>query len=120
MFVSVLAEADNHDIFSIGVVIAGFGYGAITSCWETTVQHFVGPRKWSKLHSTLETVSGSMLALFVVGISFIVENYKGLQLVMFVLGIVLFGITGLWILLLIASMIITKVRAVRLGKNWLL
>lgn len=120
IIVSVLAKADNHDMFSIGVVISGFGYGAITSCWETTVQEFVGPRKWPKIQSSLETVSGCLLGLFFVGISFIVENEKGLQQVMFIQGIVLLGITTIWIVLVVVSMCVSKIRAVRLGKNFLL
>lgn len=101
-------------------MISGFGYGAITSCWETTVQDFVGPRKWPKIQSTLETVSGSLLVIFFVGICFVVENEKGLQEVMFILGIVLLGITTIWLFLVIVSMCVSKIRAVRLGRNWLL
>ncbi|KAF9405131.1 hypothetical protein HW555_013999, partial [Spodoptera exigua] len=84
-----LAGADNHDSFSIGCVIAGFGYGAVSCCWETAVQDFVGARKWPKLHSPLETISGTLLAVFVVGISFIVDKERGLQTAMFILAITL-------------------------------
>lgn len=118
-FLAVLAEANNHDMFSIGIVVAGFGYGAITSCWETTIQDFVGARKWPKLHSTLETLTGCLLTSFVVGISFVIGTEGGLQLVMFIMGVTLFGITILWTVLVAVSIYVTKVRSMRLGKRWL-
>lgn len=118
LFVAVLAVADNHDSFSIGCVIAGFGYGAISCCWETAVQDFVGARKWPKLHSPLETISGTLLAVFVVGISFIVDQERGLQLAMFILAIILSVITFVWLIIAIAYIYITKLKSVRLNKRW--
>ncbi|KAI5641167.1 chitin binding peritrophin-A domain-containing protein [Phthorimaea operculella] len=83
---TLLAEAKNHDTFSFGCVIAGFGYGAITSCWETAVQEFVGARKWPKLHSTLETLSVSLLAGIILGLSFVIKQASDLQFCMFIVG----------------------------------
>lgn len=114
----VLAVADNHDSFSIGCVIAGFGYGAISCCWETAVQDFVGARKWPKLHSPLETISGILLAVFVVGISFIVDQERGLQYAMFILAIILSIITIVWFIIAIAYIYITKLKSIRLNKRW--
>ncbi|XP_075972243.1 uncharacterized protein LOC142974033 isoform X2 [Anticarsia gemmatalis] len=115
----VLAEADNHDSFSIGCVIAGFGYGAISCCWETAVQDFVGARKWPKLHSPLETISGLIITVFVIGISFIVDQDRGLQLAMFILAIILSIITVIWLVIALIYFYITKLRNRRLGKRWL-
>lgn len=107
-------------MFSIGIVIAGFGYGAISSCWETTIQDFVGPRKWPKIHSTLETISGCILTGFVVGLSFIIDTKNGLQLVMFIMAITLATITFIWFLIVIVSLYKDNVRSSRLAKRWLL
>ncbi|KAF9822826.1 hypothetical protein SFRURICE_000895 [Spodoptera frugiperda] len=112
----VLAEADNHDSFSIGCVIAGFGYGAVSCCWETAVQDFVGARKWPKLHSPLETISGALLAVFVVGISFIVDEERGLQTAMFILAITLSVISFIWLIISICYIYMTKLKSIRIGK----
>ncbi|PZC82518.1 hypothetical protein B5X24_HaOG210267 [Helicoverpa armigera] len=115
----VLADADNHDSFSIGCVIAGFGYGAISCCWETAVQDFVGARKWPKLHSPLETISGTLLAVFVFGISFIVDHERGLQFAMFILAIILSIISFLWLIIAVTYIYRTKLKSVRIGKRWM-
>ncbi|CAK1551951.1 unnamed protein product [Leptosia nina] len=113
----VLAADNNHDSYSIGCVIAGFGYGAVTSCWEGTVQDYVGARKWPKVHSALETLSATLLAVFVAGISFVVEKENGLKLVMFILGITLAVITILWVVIGAVSIYLTKVKSLRLHKK---
>ncbi|XP_028163776.1 uncharacterized protein LOC114355244 isoform X1 [Ostrinia furnacalis] len=112
----VLAEANNHDYYSIGCVVAGIGYGAITSCWETSVQDFVGARKWPKFHSTLETLSSTILTLFVVGLCFIVEQEGGLQRSMFVLGVILAAITFVWCIIAAVAIYVTKVRSLIRGR----
>ncbi|XP_049888134.1 uncharacterized protein LOC126382362 [Pectinophora gossypiella] len=108
----ILAEARNHDMFSIGCVVAGLGYGAITSCWETAIQDFVGARKWPKLHSPLETLSASLLAVFVLGLSFGIKQTNDLQYPMFILGIVLSVVTFIWTILSVISIYVNHVR------NW--
>lgn len=118
VFFSVLAEANNHDSFAIGCVIAGFGYGAITSCWESTVQEFIGARKWPKLHSTIETLSVALLVIFVVGLSFVVEQDNGLQFIMFTLGILTAVVSFLWIIIAGVSIYKTKVRTLSLRRKW--
>lgn len=115
----VLAEADNHNSFSIGCVIAGFGYGAISCCWETAVQDFVGARKWPKFHSPLETISGLVLTIFVIGISFIVDNEKGLQQSMSILAIILSIITLVWLAIVLIYLYITKMKNMRFSKRWI-
>lgn len=115
---SVLADADSHDSFAIGCVIAGFGYGAVTSCWEATVQEFVGARKWPKLHSTIETVSATLLVIFVTGISFVVGQDNGLQFAMFILGLVTAAVSFIWIIIAGVSIYRTKVRTLSLKRKW--
>lgn len=117
-FFTVLAEANNHDFFSIGCVVAGIGYGAITSCWETSVQDFVGTRKWPKLHSTLETLSSTLLTLFVVVLCFLIGDEGGLQRCMFIVGVVLAVITVIWSIIAIVAIYVTKVRSLKLGRSW--
>ncbi|XP_023938207.2 uncharacterized protein LOC112045999 [Bicyclus anynana] len=114
----VLAEANNHDSFAIGCVIAGFGYGAVTSCWESTVQEFIGARKWPKLHSTIETVSATLLVIFVVGISFVVQEDNGLQFSMFILGIITAVVSFVWIVISGVSIYRTKVRTLSFKRKW--
>ncbi|KAM3967944.1 uncharacterized protein ACR2FA_003943 [Aphomia sociella] len=114
----LLAEAKNHDLLSIGCVIAGLGYGAVSSCWETAVQDFVGLRKWPKFHSTMETLSGMLLCGFCLGISFLVDHEGGLQLTLFILSGILAGITVIWTILAMVSLYLTKVRSLRLGRRW--
>ncbi|KAL4714447.1 hypothetical protein ACJJTC_017742 [Scirpophaga incertulas] len=115
----VLSIAENHDIFSIGCVVAGVGYGAITSCWETSVQDFVGARKWPKIHSTLETLSSILLAVFVLSISFIIDEEEGLQRAMMIITIILALITIVWTGLAVVSIYITNVRSLRLDRRCL-
>lgn len=105
---------------SIGIVVAGFGYGAITSSWETTIQDYLGARKWPKLHSTLETLSGCLLTAFVVGIAFVVDTEGGLQFVVFILGFFFLGITIVWTVVIAVSIYLMKVRSIRLGRRWLI
>ncbi|XP_034825132.1 uncharacterized protein [Maniola hyperantus] len=114
----VLAEANNHDSFAIGCVVAGFGYGAITSCWESTVQEFLGARKWPKLHSTIETLSATLLAILVVGLSFVVEQDNGLQFIMFILGLLTAVVSFIWIIIAGVSIYKTKVRTLSLRRKW--
>ncbi|CAH2237244.1 jg11213 [Pararge aegeria aegeria] len=114
----VLAEANNHDSFAIGCVIAGFGYGAITSCWESTVQEFVGARKWPKLHSTIETVSATLLVVLVVGLSFVVGKDNGLQFAMFILGLITAVVSFIWIIITGVSIYKTKVRTLSFKRKW--
>ncbi|XP_013134817.1 PREDICTED: uncharacterized protein LOC106100497 [Papilio polytes] len=109
----VFAETNNHDSFAIGCVISGLGYGAVTSCCETAVQDFVGARKWPKFQSTLETLSASLLSLFVVGLSFIVGQEHGYQYSMFIIGIVLSAVTILWLVLALISLYDTKLKYLR-------
>lgn len=117
-FFTVLAEAKNHDVFSIGCVVAGLGYGAITSCWEAAVQEFVGARKWPKLHSALETLSATLLAIFVLGQSFLI-NYTGdVQYSMFVLGIMMSIATFIWMILAAVAIYVTKVSSFRFGSRF--
>ncbi|KAG6450724.1 uncharacterized protein LOC115443940 isoform X2 [Manduca sexta] len=113
----LLAEAHNHDTFSIGCVVAGFGYGAISSCWETAVQDFVGARKWPKIHSTLETLSATMFAIFVLGICFTVKGSEDLQFTIFILAIILSVISVVWLILSAIAIYTTKVRSMRLGRR---
>ncbi|KAJ0179473.1 hypothetical protein K1T71_005185 [Dendrolimus kikuchii] len=115
----VLAEATSHDTISIGCVVAGFGYGAISTCWETTVQDYVGARKWSKIHSPLETLSSCVLTVFVIGISFIVDQKDGLQKTIFILASVLGIITVLWAVIAAIAIYVTKLRSIRLGRRWI-
>lgn len=115
----LLAEAHNHDTFSIGCVVAGFGYGAITSCCETAIQDFVGARKWPKIHSTLETLSAVLFGVFSLGSSFLFSEEGGLQFALFILGVLLSVVTFVWIILALVSIYITKVRSARLGRRWL-
>ncbi|CAG9563259.1 unnamed protein product [Danaus chrysippus] len=68
----VFLRAENLDLFSIGYVVAGFGYGIIISSWEKTAHELVGTRKWAKIHSTLETLSASLIALFCVGLFYLI------------------------------------------------
>ncbi|CAB3228575.1 unnamed protein product, partial [Arctia plantaginis] len=113
----LLSRADNHDSFSIGCVIAGLGYGAISCCWESTVQDFVGARKWPKLHSPLETISGLSLAIFVIGISFIVDQPQGLQFALFILAILLSITTFVWLIVAVFYVYTTKVKKIKMGKR---
>ncbi|CAH0397570.1 unnamed protein product [Chilo suppressalis] len=114
----VMAVASNHDSFSIGCVVAGLSYGAITSCWETSAQDFVGARKWPKFHSTLETLSSTLLVLFVFGISYVVDGEGGLQTSMFILGVTLSVITFVWLIIALVSLYLTKVRSLTMGRPW--
>ncbi|XP_059061949.1 uncharacterized protein LOC131854804 [Achroia grisella] len=107
----LLAAADNHDLLSIACVIGGFGYGAITSCWETTVQDFVGLRKWPKIHSTMETLSGILLFVFCLCILFLVDQENGPKSALLILSVVLAGITVIWTILAAVSLYMTKVRS---------
>ncbi|XP_047545967.1 uncharacterized protein LOC125077898 [Vanessa atalanta] len=107
----VLAEARNHDSFAIGCVAAGFGYGAVTSCWETAAQDFVGARKWPKIHSTLETLSAILQALFVVGLLVVLRQESGLQFSMLILGVILAVCTFIWSIIAIVSIYKSKVRS---------
>ncbi|XP_053600079.1 uncharacterized protein LOC128669343 [Plodia interpunctella] len=114
----VLSIATNHDLFSIGCVVGGLGYGALTSCWETAVQDFVGLRKWPKFHSALETLSGTLLFVFWVGLSFVVDQDGGVQYAMFIQSSILAGITLVWVILAAVSLYFTKVRSLRFGRRW--
>lgn len=114
--IAVLAEARNHDYFSIGCVVAGIGYGAITSCWETSVQDFVGARKWPKIHSTLETISSTLLTVFVVGLCILIGTDGGLQHCMFILGVIYAVITFVWTMIALFAIYVTKVRSLNLGR----
>lgn len=82
------------------------------------MQDFVGARKWPKLHSPLETISGTLLTGFVVGISFIVDQDRGLQLAMYILAIILSIISFVWLTIGIAYIYMTKLKSVRLNKRW--
>lgn len=119
VYFAVLAEATDHDTISIGCVVAGFGYGAVSTCWETTIQDYVGARKWPKIHSPLETLSAVALTVFVIGISFIVDQEGGLQKSIFILGIVLGIITVLWTILAAVAIYVAKFRSIRLGRRWI-
>ncbi|XP_013185819.2 uncharacterized protein LOC106131303 isoform X2 [Amyelois transitella] len=113
----ILSIATNHDLFSIGCVIAGLGYGALTSCWETAAQDFVGLRKWPKFHSALETLSGTLLFLFWVGLSFLVDREGGVQYAMFIQSSILVGITVIWVILAAISLYFTKLRSLGCGQR---
>ncbi|XP_045492193.1 uncharacterized protein LOC123691708 [Colias croceus] len=115
----VLAADNNHDSYSIGCVIAGFGFGAVASSWETAVQDFVGARKWPKIHSTLETLSACLMTVFVVGLSFTIEKANGPQFVMFILGILLASATFVWFIIAAVSIYLTNIRTMRLGRKCL-
>ncbi|XP_026326566.1 uncharacterized protein LOC113235171 isoform X2 [Hyposmocoma kahamanoa] len=104
----MIAEARDHDVFAIGCVVSGIGYGAISSCWETAVQDFVGVRKWPKVHSALETLSASFLAVFVCGLSILIKYGYDFQYAMFVLGILLAVVTLVWTIIAILSIYITN------------
>lgn len=116
----MLAEASSYDSFSIGCVIAGFGYGAITSCWETTAQEFVGARNWPKIHSTLETVSAVLQALFVVGLIFVLqkEDRSGLQFSMFILGVIIAMCTFVWFVITSLYFYKSKVKSFSFRRKW--
>lgn len=116
----MLAEASSYDSFSIGCVIAGFGYGVITSCWETTAQDFVGARNWPKIHSTLETVSAVLQALFVVGLIFVLqkEDRSGLQFSMFILGIIIAMCTFVWFVITSVYFYKSKVKSFSFRRKW--
>lgn len=111
----MIAEANDHDIFAIGCVVAGIGYGAISSCWETAVQDFVGVRKWPKFHSALETLSASLLAIFVCGLSMLIKQGYDFQYAMFVLGILLAIVTLVWIIIAMLSIYITNSKSFSCG-----
>ncbi|XP_072942154.1 uncharacterized protein [Epargyreus clarus] len=115
----VLGEANNHDLLSIGCVVAGLGYGAVSSCSETAVQDFIGARKWPKIHSPLEILSAVLLVLFMTGLSFLTTQ-GGLQYLMLILAVTLSIVTLVWIIIAAVSIYTTKVRSLRLGRNWLL
>ncbi|CAK1578574.1 unnamed protein product [Parnassius mnemosyne] len=116
----VFAETNNHDTFAIGCVISGFGYGAVTSCCDTAIQDFVGARKWPKVHSTLETLSASLLALFVTGLSLVMGQEGGFNYSMFIMGIIMLAITIVWSILATIALYETKLRYIRPGRRWLL
>lgn len=107
----MIAEARDHDIFAIGCVVAGVGYGAISSCWETAVQDFVGGRKWPKLHSALETLSASLLAVFICGLSILIKHGYDCQYAMLVLGILLAVVTLVWTIIAMLSIYFTNSRS---------
>ncbi|CAH0759353.1 unnamed protein product [Diatraea saccharalis] len=115
----LLAEANTHDSFSIACVVAGMGYGAVSSCWETSAQDFVGTRKWPKFHSTLETLSSTLLVIFVFGLSYVVDSENGLQTSMFILGIILAIITFVWLVISLVSLYFTKMRSLKFGRPWM-
>ncbi|XP_041973134.1 uncharacterized protein LOC121728877 [Aricia agestis] len=114
----VLSEANTHDTFSIGCVIAGFGFGAITSSWETAAQEYVGAHKWSKVHSTLETLSAVLLGLLTTGLSFVVEREGGIQFAMYIQGLIMSVITFVWLVIAAISIYTAKVRNINLKLNW--
>ncbi|XP_026765199.2 uncharacterized protein LOC113523424 [Galleria mellonella] len=113
----LLARAKTYDLLSIGCVIGGFGFGAISSCWETAVQDFVGMRKWPKVNSTMETCSGILLFVFYLGILFLVDEEDGLQCALLILSAVLTGVTFMWTILAVVSLYLTKVRSLRPGRR---
>ncbi|XP_047989083.1 uncharacterized protein LOC125228531 isoform X1 [Leguminivora glycinivorella] len=99
----VLAASDSHDAFSIGCVVAGLGFGAISSCWEGAVQDFVGARKWPKLRSTLETLSALLLVTFFVLVCLFTDMETNLQQYLFILGIIISVVTLVWIVIAAVS-----------------
>ncbi|XP_045521452.1 uncharacterized protein LOC123712415 [Pieris brassicae] len=113
----LLAADNNHDSYSIGCIVAGFGFGAVTSCWEGAIQDYVGARKWPKLHSALETISAFMLAVFLLALVFLIDVEKGLKLVMFILGIIFAVITMVWFAIACVAIYFTKVRTISLLSN---
>ncbi|XP_068627845.1 uncharacterized protein [Battus philenor] len=114
----VFSETNSHDSFAIGCVVSGLGFGAVASCCDTAVQDFVGARKWAKIQSTLETLSASLLTLFVVGLSFVISREGGFQYSMFLIGIVMSVITIVWLILAAVALYDTKLKYLRLKWPW--
>lgn len=118
---TVIAEANTHDAFSIGCVVAGLGFGALSSCWEIAAQDFVGAHKWTKIHSTLETLSAICAASFVFGLSFLVPlEDSGDKHFIFILGLALSTVSVIWLIIAVVSIYVAKMRSFRLKQNWLL
>lgn len=113
----LVSKSNSHDSFSVGCIVAGFGFGAITSCWETTVQDFVGARKWPKVNSTLDTLSGTLLVIFVTCMSFIAPESKNIQLWFLVLGCILATATITWCIIAIIVLIGASVKKIKFTKS---
>lgn len=112
-----MSESKNHDSFSVGCTVAGFGFGAITSCWESTAQDFVGPRKWSKVHSTLETLSATLLVLFVISMLTLSQNVEDLQTWFVVLGYILGSVTMVWFIIAAVMLYNTKLKNITVPRK---
>ncbi|XP_032511997.2 uncharacterized protein LOC116766295 isoform X1 [Danaus plexippus] len=115
----VFLRAENLDLFSIGYVVAGFGYGIITSSWEKTAHELVGTRKWAKIHSTLETLSAALIALFCVGLSFVIGRDNGLQMSLLIIGVTMSAISLIWAIIVMVCLYKTKVKSYGLKRKWL-
>ncbi|XP_061728443.1 uncharacterized protein LOC133533468 isoform X2 [Cydia pomonella] len=106
----VLAASSTHDMFSVGCVVAGLGFGAISSCWEGAVQDFVGVRKWPKLRSTLETLSAVLIVTLFVFVCLFTDMESNLQLYLFILGITLSVVTLIWTIIAAVSIYNTTIK----------
>lgn len=106
----VLAASSTHDMFSVGCVVAGLGFGAISSCWEGAVQDFVGVRKWPKLRSTLETLSAVLIVTLFVSVCLFTDMESNLQLYLFILGIILSVVTLIWTIIAAVSIYNTTIK----------
>lgn len=114
----MVSQSNSHDSFSVGCIVAGFGFGAVTYCYETTIQHFVGVRKWPKIQSTLETLTGMFLAVFVICLSYLSPKDKNIQTWYVILGCVQISIFVVWLIIAIVMFIKTTMKKVQLGKRW--
>lgn len=116
----MIAEAGSHDTFSIGCIVAGLGFGAISSCWETAAKDFMGAHKWTKVQSALETLSGICAAAFVSGLLFLCPLDDGVEkYYIFILGIVLSIVALVWLIIAVMTSNVAKMRSFRLKNNYL-
>ncbi|XP_011568360.3 uncharacterized protein LOC105398009 [Plutella xylostella] len=115
----VIAETYSHDAFSIACVITGTGFGALLSSWESAAQDFIGVHKWSKVRSTLETLSGMSVAGFTFGLIFLVplEEPGGFHLCLTIISYTLTAVLSVWFIIAVISLYILKVRSLRTRLN---
>lgn len=119
--IAVIAETYSHDAFSIACVITGTGFGALLSSWESAAQDFIGVHKWSKVRSTLETLSGISVAGFTFGLIFLVplEEPGGFHLYLTIISYTLTAVLSVWFIIAVISLYILKVRSLRTRLNCL-